>query len=383
MAGLAPSPTPTPPAAEQHSMSSSPYGAATLAGGSESGAAADKGREQVGWPRDVWEAIDRHVHDEMMRTHVAQKFLPHAKVHHKTTSVPTDSVEFINLPNETTPTLQIDEGATIRVLEIWTEFALSHPQVTEVAESHEAAHSTAVTLAIKAANLLAIAQDSIVFQGVNALALPFFQEYVHYRTGQYPTDTGLLSYPALPSTPLIQNGQLQSNAPLPASQVIQVEPMSQEPSPYGYGEGPGVIYGTNTFAAATSAISLLQNAGHYGPYVVVLQTTPFADAYAPVLGLVITADRLKGVADAGFYGTGTLVSNAPALGSPPASPPVEPAYTGLVLSLGGNTFDVVIGHHATAHFMQIDPNGWYRFQIKTRFVSRIKDPTAIIRLEFQ
>jgi uncharacterized linocin/CFP29 family protein len=120
--------------------------------------------------------------------------------------------------------------------------------------------------------------------------------------------------------------------------------------------------------------SILQQNGHYGPYALVLQTIPYADAYAPVLGLVITADRIKPLVDAGFYGTGTLVSNAP---------PTEPAFTGLLLSVEGNSMDLVVGHDATAAFMQEDPDGNFRFRILERFALRLKDFTAVIRLEFQ
>jgi uncharacterized linocin/CFP29 family protein len=339
-------------------------------GGDESQSIHQKGRDKVPWSKEVWEAIDKHVHDEVMRTRVGAKFIPHRKVHPKTTSVPSDSITFSELQGETTQTLIIDEGATIRVNEIWTEFALTPQQVHETAEAQELSYTAAVTLATRAANFLAQAQDLIIFQGVNAYFTPFFEKFVRFRAGQQPSDTGLLSYPVVLESPALPP---TTSVTLAANQVIPVNPVTQlSPS-----EGPGVLYGTDTFASVSQGYSILQQNGHYGPYALVLHTIPYADAYAPVIGLVITADRIKPLVDAGFYGTGTLAAN------PGGSPPNEPQYTGVLVSLGGNTMDLVVGHHATTAFMQEDPDGNFRFRILERFALRLKDSTAVIRLEFQ
>ncbi|MGA2705520.1 MAG: hypothetical protein ABSH35_31110 [Isosphaeraceae bacterium] len=150
-----------------------------------------------------------------MRTRIGAKFIPHRKVHPKTTSVPSDTITFQELQGETTQTLVIDEGATIRVNEIWTECALTPQQVHQTAEAHELAHTSAVTLATRAANTLAQAQDLVIFQGVNGYFTPFFQKFVRFRPGQQPSDTGLLSLPVVPQTP-----------PLPPSTSV---PLPKEP----------------------------------------------------------------------------------------------------------------------------------------------------------
>jgi uncharacterized linocin/CFP29 family protein len=285
-------------------------------------------------------------------------------VHPKTTSVPSDTISFEQLPGELTQTLLIDEGATIRVNEIWTEFALTPQQVHETSEAHELAHTSAVTLATRAANFLAQAQDLVIFQGVNGYFTPFFQTFIRFRPGQQPTDTGLLSFPVIPQSPPLAPS---TSKPLPPNQVIQVSLVGDE--------GRGVLYGENTFGAVSKGYSVLQQNGHYGPYVLALQTTPYADTYAPLPNtLILTADRLRPLVEAGFYGTGTLVSN---------SPPTEPAFTGLLVSLGGNTMDLVVGHDAMVAFLQEDADGNYRYRVLYRFALRLKDSTAVIRFEFQ
>lgn len=305
------------------------------------------GRDKVDWTQDIWDRIDKAVHDEVMRTRIGQKFLPIRPVVPRTTSVPTD---FITSTAQS-PTLSVDEGLTTRLNEFWVEFELTPQQVDqETGDIMELGHSTAVTLATRAANLLAQAEDLIIFQGQNAISgNKLFQSDVVLRRGA-PTDTGLLDLP--PGAPA-----------LPADQVIPVPRKSAG------------VYGENTFAAVAQGYSVLQANGQYGPYALVLQTTPYADAYAPLpTTLILTADRLTPLMTAGFYGTGTLPSNT-------TTP--EPQFFGLLVSLGGNTMDLVVGLDATAAFMQQDTDGNYRFRVVERFALRLKDTTAVMRLEFQ
>jgi hypothetical protein len=55
----------------------------------------------------------------------------------------------------------------------------------------------------------------------------------------------------------------------------------------------------------------------------------------------------------------------------------------VLVSLGGNTMDLVVGLDATTTFMQQDPDGNYRFRVVQRFALRLKDTTAVVRFEFQ
>ena len=309
------------------------------------------GRDKVHWTQDVWDRIDKAVHDEVMRTRVGQKFLPIRPVIPRTTSVPTDS---ITPPTKVAPTLLVDEGLTTRLSEYWVEFALTPQQIDhETGDIMELGHSTAVTLATRAANLLSQAEDLVIFSGQNAIAgNNLFQNGIVLNRG-VPADTGLLDL--APGAP-----------PLPAAQIIPVKP--KDPAVPG-------VYGENTFASVAEGYSVLQGNGQYGPYALVLQTTPYADTYAPLPGtLILTADRLNPLMTAGFYGTGTLPSNAAG---------AEPQFYGLLLSLGGNTIDLVVGLDATTAFMQQDTDGAYRFRVVERFALRLKDITAVVRLEFQ
>jgi len=272
----------------------------------------------------------------------------------------------------------VDEGATLRLNEYYVEFELTPQQVDqEMGDIKQLGHSTAVTLATKAANTLALGEDLIIFQGQNALntANPFVNGLVLTLTQVTLSDTGLLNFPIVPAVPAAHVVGVPAPGPGPLNpqvQVIQVPRLAPAI--------PGVIYGPNTFQFVAQAYSQLQAAGQYGPYALVLQTTPYADAFAPLPAtLTLTADRIKPLMTAGFFGTGTLPPNP---GAPPVQVPLPAPYYGVLVSLGGNTMDLVVGLEPIAAFMQEDLNGSFRFRVLERFTLRVKDTTGIVVLQF-
>jgi uncharacterized linocin/CFP29 family protein len=325
-----------------------------------------KGRSKIPWSKDVWDRIDAAVAMEVKRTRIAGRFLPIRPVPPKTTSVPTDSYGFTAGAAGAGGIFSVDEGATVRLNEYYVEFELTPQQVDqEEGDFKNLGHSTAVTLATKAANILAQAEDLIVFQGQNATAAgPFASGQVQMLAANQPLDTGLLNFPLRAAAP--GAGPL-TVPPAPLIAVVAVPPLAPAVA--------GVIYGPNTFEGVAQAYSQLQAAGHYGPYALVLETIPYADSFAPLPAtLTLTADRIKPLVTSGFFGTGTLPPNAP-----PA--PVAP-YFGVMVSLGGNTMDLVTGIEPIAAFQQEDTTGNFRFRVLQRFALRVKDPTGIVILQF-
>jgi hypothetical protein len=163
------------------------------------------------------------------------------------------------------------------------------------------------------------------------------------------------------------------------------------------GAGTGTVtvgvparYVENIVRAIDTAYSLLQASGHYGPYAAVLHFYPYADSYSPLpTTLILPADRIRPLMTEGYFGTGTVPGNTSAFVPPvpiaagfnPTNPTTQ--SMGLVVSTGGNTMDLVIGLDPVTSFMQVDPNGFYRFRVLERFALRLKDQSAVIRLEFQ
>jgi uncharacterized linocin/CFP29 family protein len=319
-----------------------------------------RGRNKIPWSHDVWERIDHAVATEVKRTRIGARFMPLRPVPPKTTSVPTDSYQFSG------GVFNVDEGATIRLNEYYVEFELTPQQVDqEEGDFKDLGHSTAVTLATKSANALALAEDLIIFQGQNAITgtAPFTAGLVQTLGGNKPADTGLLNFPIGGTEP--GQGPLTPE-PGPTIPVINVAELNPAMG--------GVIYGPNTFEAVADGYAQLQDAGQYGPYALVLETIPYADTFAPLPAtLTLTADRIKPLVTAGFFGSGTL---------PPNQRPPQAPYYGVLVSLGGNTMDLVVGAPPVTAFLQEDTTGNFRFRVLQRFALRVKDPTAIVILQF-
>jgi uncharacterized linocin/CFP29 family protein len=350
----------------------------------------DQANKGVPWSEDVWKAIHKVVHEETMRVRIGAQFLPHHRVHPKTMSVAPELIINTNLPGDPTNTftLTIDEGVTIRLNEIWKEFALTTQQVHETAEAKNPEHTSAVTLARRAAQYLALAQDLVIMNGYNGYSAPFFQQNIRFRQGQQPIDGGLLGLVASGGSFAAFTGAPggAANPFLSTNPVILVPQLG--------GGSPGLLYGENTFAAVAEGYSMLTALGQAGPYALILHTIPHADLFAPAgpQSLVITADRVAPLVRAGLYGTGALPPFATLPGSPPLSPPASPPtfppvtppppYFGVLVSVGGHTMNLVVGLHARTVFMQQDVDQNWRFRLLERFALRVTDPSAIVQFVF-
>jgi uncharacterized linocin/CFP29 family protein len=277
------------------------------------------GREQVEWGQDIWDALDNAVHDEFHRSAVGLKFIPfHGQVDNAMT-VPSDVVEL--------DTMTVDESAVTALVELGVEFGLTRQQTAA-----EAQHRTGVALATRAANLLAQAEDLILFSGEAALKDPLFKR-VQRRSGD--AGTGLLGA---------------------ADNAVSVAPDAGIPKRYV----------EHIFDAVVEGYALLQGQGHNGPYALALRSEAYADTFASLPNsLVMPADRITPLVALGMFGTGTL---------PPAA--------GLLVSVGGNTVDLVVGVEPTTEFLQVSTEGLYRFRVFERFALRVKDRSALVRLAF-
>jgi uncharacterized linocin/CFP29 family protein len=289
------------------------------------------GRENLPWNDEVWARIDRAVHDELKRIWIGRRFIPVVPMADALT-VPADTIDPAG------GRLGVDEAAVTPLVEIWVEFALTKQQVEREGELR-----TAVTLATRAANLLAQGEDLLLFQGQAGFDSSALVQADRIRSRAGPGPEGLAIEQALAD---------------PGEQVVQV-PLT-DPAPPGR-------YGEESFGAVEKGYAKLQGLGHYGPYALTFPTGPYADSHAPLKDtLIMPADRIRPLVDGRFYGSGTL-----------------PASEGVLLSLGGNTLDLIVGRDATTAFVQEDNEGLYRFRVFERFALRDKDPTGRIILRFE
>lgn len=278
----------------------------------------NNGRDKI-WNDAVWQEIDKAVLAEVGRIRVAQKVFP---------STPMANASYVPADIFDPKTMSIAEGQTRPFIEISVEFPLTQTQV-----DNEATLKTGRTLARLATKSLALAEDLLFFQGADA-KLPDEVRVVNRNA----TDGGLLG--------------------VAKPKVIEVKPIDPKK--------PGV-YGENTFKAVSEGISKLTQDAQPGPYALILESSVYADTYAPLpTTLVTTADRIMPLVTGGFYGTGTL-----------------PASIGLLISLGGDPTTVYVGQDAVTAYTQEDQDGTSRFRVFERVQIIARDARAFVRLDFK
>jgi uncharacterized linocin/CFP29 family protein len=283
--------------------------------------AVNLGRDKLSWQAETWQDIDQAVLEEACRIRIAQRVFP-SSTDGNGSYVPDDAIDI----RRRASVLQIPEGRTKPYVELSVDLALTESQVENESTLH-----TGRTLAMLAAKEIAQAEDTLFFQGEKAL--PGSPLRVVNRTGAAP---GLLN--------------------LGGAESVDVPTLG----------GGAAGYGTNTFKKVVDGISKLTAKGQPGPYALILTTDVYADTFAPVGGtLTTTADRLTPLLAGGFYGTGTL-----------------PDKKGLLVSLGGQPTTLFIGQDVITAYTQSNEEGQTVLRVYERVQIIARDPTAIVKLNF-
>jgi hypothetical protein len=358
-------------------------------------------RDQVPWRPEVWERIDRAVADEVRRTRLATRFLPQRRVSHHITNVEQDVVlQNLNpgspafappiaalAAGATPPTLNIPEGANLTVIQTYAKTALSKAQVRKENELQEMSgspndhpeyhSSTAVLLHRRAANVLCLGVDALVWLGSNAFpaaggagGIPIFSSQTVLSNG-IPSDTGITCIGG-PNVPL---------------EVLTVEP---DNAVAGGGAPIAAVYATNLVASISQAVTDMAANGYGGPYAAALPPAFYAKSFFPLPGTLqrpadliipllswyLDSAVLPGVPNPVTPNRGGNPLGLTGLTNPSAQ------GVGVVLSLGGGVVEFVNGLDPVTAFSQIDGNGNYIFQLITRVANKISDSRGIVRIEF-
>ena len=179
------------------------------------------GRDKI-WTPDIWANIDKAVTAEVGQVRAVQKVFPTTSMANAQ-SVPADIFD--------PATMTIEEGQTRPLVEIWVPFRLTQSQV-----DNEATQLTGQKLALLAAKTVALAEDTILFQGQNA-ALPNIVETSNLASAQ--------------------NGLAQD-----AANAIQVD-------------RNGANYPGSIFQEVVQGISQLTALGQPGPYALFLENSVY------------------------------------------------------------------------------------------------------------
>ncbi len=296
---------------------------------------------EVNWPESIWKEINEAVVKEVAKVRIAQKVFP-------TTAFDTDPTEVVN-DVIVFPALTIKEGATKPFVELYREFPLTSAQVSKEAQS-----KACKTLARMTAKEIALAEDTVIFQGTDGklpgrVVAERVDSMVHGLLGE--------------ASP----GDANNDDPLKVTVPITVHKVPAEAKKPDGGRERGLIYGENTFSAVTEGIARLTSKGQAPNYALILPIKAYADTYVPPspASLVTTAERIRPLVEGGFYGTGTL-----------------PPEKGLLVALGGEPTSLYVGREATTEFVRKEgANYIFRVVERVQFVAR--DPRAFVLLKFE
>ena len=288
---------------------------------------------ELGWDASTWNDIDDTVVTEMGRVRSAQKVLPATQFETGPTEIPNDIIDFSNL--------SVREGQTKAFVEIFQEFALTSAQAM-----NEPRLRTCRTLAQMAAKLVALAEDTILFQGANG-KLPAGVKAEHAESA----GGGLLGE----ASPKDAN----DDDPLKVSVPIVVPRLS--------GKRVGLLFGENVFTAVADGIAKLTAKAQAPKFALFLPVKVFADTFvaSSESSLVTTADRIKPLVEGGYQETVSL-----------------PQDKGLLVALAGDPTRIFVGREATAEFVRKEGSRYF-FRVVERIQFIARDPRAFVLLDFK
>jgi hypothetical protein len=338
---------------------------------------------QVGWTEAQWNRVHEEVLRAWQRVRVAGSFLPvYSSLPPSTQVVPS---EVFN------PDGTVDDQATAALLEISLPVRLTRQQV------REEDLSSALLQFRRRATQVGQLEDWYIFNGTYPKG-GFPDEFTVNSRGkaEVPLYRPDLDYvdDVVTSGWLVLKG---APKPIAASTTQRQGLLLRNPGALGLIEGATEghdgggreqvqqqpLNNHGLMQALVDAKNLLEEHGHVAPYVCVFGRRPFQEAHEPVgESIALPRDRLEPL-------IGRELLHASAIDVPPRSFQSYPAPSredwqkrGVLLSLADDAVDLAIAAEATPEFRQVDVQGRYVFSVFERFTLRIKDPDAIMPLNF-
>jgi uncharacterized linocin/CFP29 family protein len=289
------------------------------------------------WTEAQWTMVQEAVRDEAKKQRVAASFLPvYGPLPEDVQTVPLQRLRSLPRPVPPGNFLQIDDFDTRRLTTLSVSVGLRSAQLAQEDLS------SALVAFRRAANLIARAEDHLVFNGQlqpNDLLPLNLDPCVVTGGDQFP---GLLD---------------AADNPL---QMVTVSPN---------------VNGPNLVTHVEDAIGRLEREGHLGPFALVLNTRLFSVALEPIANsLVLPADRIRPLLDGPLLRSSTLNVGT----STGRRAPVR----GILVSLASHLIELVVGSEICVGLIQVTAEDSPRhvYRVSERFTLRIKQPTAVARL---
>jgi len=283
------------------------------------------------WTEAQRTRIEETVRDEAKKARVAASFMPlHVLEGAEVQTAPLQRLQNVFNPGPG-ELLQVDDHDTRRLTTLAVNVGLRGAQVA-------APDPDAALVAFRrAANLIARAEDYVVFRGQPAAnpATP---------VGLRPCD--------------IRGGERFAGL-LPTALIVAQEPV-------GFPHPVGLV------GAVSRAITRLERNGHLGPFAVVLGNLLFDAAHSPLGTLVLPADRIRPLIDGPLLRSSWLNRFAGGAEVP----------SGIVVSLADDLLDLVVANEISVRPLQVTvtPSPRHVYRVSQRFTVRIKQRTALVAL---
>jgi hypothetical protein len=340
----------------------------------------------LNWPQDRVKAFHKIIYEATMTTMIVPQCLPHSLIPPKTSAVPLNLTQSIQLDAavgaaQAISSVTSDPGLSHRVIELWVNVACLDEQIKEAGEAATPESTSMAVIVRKAAQQHALAWDSVFVNGYNAYSSQPFAQNVGFHQLQQTTDGGLLGL------------TLTANGNIPYTIFTGPPGISAAPNPYQYlttplivpplsstqTQGvPGLVWGVNSLPQCAAMIAQMTANFNPGPYALIVTPTVYAEFFAPAGpdSLAITHDRLLPQFKVGIFPSNALPSVTATAGSPGYE-------SGVIVSAGGGAVSVLVGQLAKLRHMQRDPTGYHRFRITGRNVLQISDLNAVGQLLWQ
>lgn len=265
-----------------------------------------------GWTDAQWQKVQDAVTDSFAKASVVSSFLPcYGPLPEGSSNVRNPQV------TRATYELAVDDADTLRFIKLRVDVPLTREQVSDDSLS------SALLAFKRAATLIALAEDEIVFKGLANLTKSADAALIE-KSEKTPKNTGLLE--------LVAKG----------ARIVET---LREPDAL--------------IEAIVREISELDSGGHPGPFACVLSNDVFALAHKPMNdSLVMPADRIK-----------PFLAGGPLLRSGRMGEDV-----GVIVSLASDLIDIVVATPPKVAFLQVTEGAKFLFRVYEKFVPRVKVP---------
>lgn len=290
----------------------------------------DPALEQLGWTEDQWNRICTTVTEEAQRTRVAAQILPVVGPEDPSTvAVPAYSLSYQpNLSPPPNERMEVSSDPTLYLTSISVLVELAGRELADPSLS------AALTKFRRAANVIARAEDALVFNGRTNAGIE--------QTNGLPKIFGVNQIPIPRITGLLASRKLFIDAPYDGNTIVK---------------------------AIFEAIGSLDSGGFYGPYACALDQRAFDAICTPNDALVMPRDRvLPFLQGGGLVRASTIPAKA------------FPFFVrGAVIALSGNPVELVVATDINVTYLQTTAATEPRsiFRVSERVALRIKEKDAI------